>query len=45
MREETRGGHWREDFPDARDEWVGHISSRLTAEGELIRDFTPVSDR
>jgi nicotinate-nucleotide pyrophosphorylase (carboxylating) len=26
LREETRGGHWREDFPDARPEWLGHIS-------------------
>jgi L-aspartate oxidase len=24
-REETRGCHWREDFPDASDEWLGHL--------------------
>jgi L-aspartate oxidase len=24
-REETRGCHWREDFPDAHDEWLGHL--------------------
>jgi L-aspartate oxidase len=24
-REETRGCHWREDFPEARDEWRGHL--------------------
>ncbi len=41
MREETRGGHWREDFPDARAEWLGHIHSRLGADGELVSEFTP----
>jgi L-aspartate oxidase len=24
-REETRGCHWREDFPAASDEWLGHV--------------------
>jgi L-aspartate oxidase len=24
-REETRGSHWREDFPDPRDVWRGHL--------------------
>jgi L-aspartate oxidase len=24
-REETRGCHWREDFPDASDAWLGHL--------------------
>ena len=24
-REETRGAHWREDFPDASDVWRGHL--------------------
>jgi len=24
-REETRGCHWREDFPEAGDEWLGHV--------------------
>jgi L-aspartate oxidase len=24
-REETRGCHWREDFPAASDEWLGHL--------------------
>ena len=30
-REETRGCHWREDFPDADDAWRGHL---LAAVGE-----------
>lgn len=34
IRTETRGSHWREDFPD-RDERAGHIDSWL--EGGLIR--------
>jgi L-aspartate oxidase len=25
VREETRGCHWREDFPETRDEWLGHL--------------------
>jgi len=29
-REETRGCHWREDFPDASDEWRGHLIVSLT---------------
>lgn len=25
IRTETRGSHWREDFPDASDAWIGHL--------------------
>ena len=26
LREETRGSHWREDFPDRDDaDWAGHV--------------------
>jgi L-aspartate oxidase len=28
-REETRGAHWREDFPVASDEWRGHLVTTL----------------
>lgn len=31
QREETRGAHWREDFPDAVDAWRGHLVT--TVEG------------
>ncbi len=24
-RKETRGSHWREDFPDSSDDWLGHL--------------------
>ena len=35
MREETRGSHWRDDFPDRDDEvWARHIDVRLV-DGEL----------
>jgi L-aspartate oxidase len=39
MREETRGGHWREDFPESRDEWLGRISGRLEPDGRLRTAF------
>jgi L-aspartate oxidase len=39
LREETRGSHWREDFPDRDDRrWSGHVDSRLVA-GELRQEF------
>ncbi len=28
-REETRGAHWREDFPAAADAWEGHLVTTL----------------
>ena len=38
MREETRGSHWREDFPDRDDEaWARHIDVRLV-DGALTYD-------
>jgi L-aspartate oxidase len=32
-RQETRGCHWREDFPVARDEWLGHLLARIGPTG------------
>lgn len=38
---ETRGSHWREDFPDRDDEnWLGHLDITLTQEG-LAMTYTP----
>jgi L-aspartate oxidase len=34
-REETRGSHWREDYPQARDEWLGHLVARI-GEGQSV---------
>jgi L-aspartate oxidase len=50
-RRETRGSHWREDFPHRDDEqWTGHVDVRLAAGGRcspgggLVVDFRPTSD-
>ena len=34
-REETRGCHWREDFPVERGEWLGHLLAGLDRDGQL----------
>jgi L-aspartate oxidase len=41
-REETRGSHWRSDFPDASDEWRGHLVSALTGE-TLTTTYEPLA--
>jgi L-aspartate oxidase len=43
LREETRGSHWREDFPDADDEnWRGHLDVTL-GDGALHAVFAEAS--
>jgi L-aspartate oxidase len=43
-REETRGAHWRDDFPERNDtDWRGHLDTVLTADGTLITRFAPLS--
>ncbi len=45
IREETRGSHWREDFPDADDRrWRVRISTRLDADGALAAKLTQVQE-
>jgi len=40
LREETRGGHWREDFPDRDDQrWRGHLVSSIDGDGVLTTRF------
>ena len=39
-REETRGSHWREDFPAAADAWRGHVIISLGPAG-LAAVFEP----
>jgi L-aspartate oxidase len=39
-REETRGSHWREDFPDLADAWRGHVIITLGPAG-LAAVFEP----
>ncbi len=41
-RKETRGCHWREDFPEVRDEWLGHLLPSLAAAGALTESWEPV---
>ena len=38
-RRETRGCHWREDFPVAVDEWRGHLLNGLSGTGGLTQIF------
>jgi L-aspartate oxidase len=40
LREETRGGHWREDYPDRDDRrWTGHLVSVMTEQGTVHTRF------
>jgi L-aspartate oxidase len=40
LREETRGSHWREDFPERDEAWAGHVDSRLV-DGVLHQELVP----
>ncbi|MDL4774028.1 L-aspartate oxidase [Spirillospora sp. NBC_01491] len=41
-REETRGSHWREDFPDRDDAaWRGRLTTRLGGAGTLTTTYRP----
>jgi L-aspartate oxidase len=40
LREETRGSHWREDFPERDDvHWLGHLDTTMTEAGTLRTEF------
>ena len=41
LREETRGSHWREDYPDRDDAWAGHIDTRMGLDGRLHPAYHP----
>ncbi|MFI5897971.1 L-aspartate oxidase [Actinoplanes sp. NPDC051513] len=43
IRRETRGCHWREDYPVAEDEWRGHLLDGLSATGTLTQSFEEMS--
>ncbi|MDP9444512.1 MAG: L-aspartate oxidase, partial [Actinomycetota bacterium] len=45
VRKETRGSHWRGDFP-ARDDarWRGHVDLTADAAGRLEAAFAPLAD-
>ncbi|MEV7621976.1 L-aspartate oxidase [Actinoplanes sp. NPDC089786] len=36
---ETRGCHWREDYPTAADEWRGHLLDAIDSRGRLAQTF------
>ncbi len=38
---ETRGSHWREDYPESDDAWRVHQATRLV-DGELVTQLTPL---
>ncbi|GIF07783.1 L-aspartate oxidase [Actinoplanes siamensis] len=38
-RRETRGCHWREDYPTAADEWRGHLLDSIDRDGGLTQTF------
>jgi L-aspartate oxidase len=42
-REETRGSHWRDDFPASSEAWRGHLVCSLSG-SELSAVFEPVHD-
>lgn len=42
-RTETRGCHWREDYPDASDRWQGHLLAAIGETGELTETYEALS--
>jgi L-aspartate oxidase len=42
VRRETRGCHWREDYPNADESFRGHLVTHLTADGTLATEYRPV---
>jgi L-aspartate oxidase len=46
LRTETRGSHWREDFPERDDERAGHVDSWLDEDGTVRAEwrFAPPTD-
>jgi L-aspartate oxidase len=44
-RTETRGCHWREDFPEAEDSWLGHLVPVIGGDGELGQRWQPAGRR
>ena len=40
-RQETRGSHWREDFPEISEAWQGHLIAGIDAAGLLTEAWEP----
>ena len=45
VREESRGGHYREDFPERLESWRGRLIARVLPGGALSARFVPVVDK
>jgi L-aspartate oxidase len=43
QRTETRGCHWREDFPDADAAWLGHLLAGLDSTGRIDETWEPIT--
>lgn len=43
-RTESRGGHFREDFPEPDDTWRLRLAARLGADGSLVTERVPVGE-
>lgn len=43
-RTETRGSHWRQDFPDASGDWIGHLVLTLDPAAARDRDAREAQD-
>jgi L-aspartate oxidase len=41
-RAETRGCHWREDFPMADPVWLGHLLAGLAPDGSMVETWEPM---
>jgi L-aspartate oxidase len=41
-REETRGSHWREDFPETMTEWLGHVIATISADERIAATWEPL---
>jgi L-aspartate oxidase len=41
-RAETRGCHWREDFPAADPAWLGHLLAGIGRDGSIAEAWEPL---
>jgi L-aspartate oxidase len=44
LRAETRGCHWREDFPEADPAWHGHLLATLGGDGWISEEYRPIEE-
>jgi L-aspartate oxidase len=43
IRQETRGSHWREDFPNTSDQWKKHIIQQVDQTGSWVSGYQEVN--